>query len=292
MQIVTGYEGTPHVTSWQDRDLNKGIIGTIDNAMVLEVGSKLAATIVSNNEIRIADGAVVMQGCLGVIQKGSYDTVSIANGAQGMNRIDTIALQYTKNGSTGVEALSLVVVQGEPTSGTPTAPMLTHGDIQNGATLSQESLYSVRISGLTIDSVTSTMVEVSTLWTLNAKVETLESTIGTLYVDDRESISLPNSSYTTLASVSVPAGTYVVSAGINFGSVTSGKAIDLWIEPDMGVAGVFRNTSATSRPSITRGCQIITMSSAGTISASGYQTTGAAITVTHVNLMAVRVKKR
>lgn len=291
MQIVTGYEGTPHVTAWQDRDLNQGIFGATDSAYVLETGSKLAATIVSNNEVRIADGAVVWQGCLGVIQKGTYDTLSISNGTQGMQRIDLIALQYTKNSGTGVEALDLVVIEGTPSSGTPTAPMHTSGDIQNGATLAQVGLYQVNINGLTIESVTNHMTDSPSLRNLNAQVSALNNTVGTLYGGDYENISLPNASDTVLASISVPAGTYVVYAGINFGNVSSGKTIELHITPDMGVAGLFRSTTS-SRPSVLRGCAVVTFTSAGTISVSGYQNSGSAITVTRVSVTAVRIMSR
>ena len=52
MDIVTGHVGSAHVTSWQDRDLNQGIFGP--DTYILNVGSKLAATIIS--EIPVCAG--------------------------------------------------------------------------------------------------------------------------------------------------------------------------------------------------------------------------------------------
>ena len=263
MDIVTGHVGSAHVTSWQDRDLNQGIFGP--DTYILNVGSKLAATIISNNEIRIADGTLVMHGCQGVIQKGTYDTISIDNGTQGLKRNDLICAQYQKSG--GVESMSLVVIKGTAAA-TPSDPSYTSGDIQNGDTPVQVPIYRVSINGLTVESVTALVDVQDGVSDIGEDLASLKSVVGTLFSDDHENVSLPNATYTTLASVSVPAGTYVVAAGINFGSVASGKVIDLQISPTMGVIGLFRNTSS-SRPSITRGCNVITLSSPGTISAEG-----------------------
>lgn len=151
MEIVTGHKGVPHVTSWQARDINQAVFG--NESYLLSIGEQLAATIVSNNEISIADGALIVQGCLGVIQKGTSQSISIANGAQGMYRNDLICAQYTKDGATGEEALDLVVIQGTPSS-SPSDPTYASGDIQNGATLAQVPLYRVTLNGFTLESVT------------------------------------------------------------------------------------------------------------------------------------------
>lgn len=202
MQIVTGYEGTPHVTAWQDRDLNQGIFGS--GTYILSVGSKMAASIVSNNEIRIADGAVVMQGCLGVIQKGTYETIAIDNGSQGMQRRDLICAQYSKNGSTGVESMSLVVIKGTAAS-SATDPSYTSGDIQNGDTLVQVPLYRVVLSGLTVTGIERLVDDAGTI-----------SEGGGATVIRTGTATLPKqsgagSNLTNVYSELLPAGTYIVS---------------------------------------------------------------------------------
>ena len=151
MDIVTGFKNTAHITSWQDRDLNQGIFGS--DTYILGVGSKLAATIISNNEIHIADGVIMMQGCQGVVQKGTYDTISIDNGSQGMLRKDLICIEYTKVSGTGVESLAWKVVKGTPAASSPSDPSVTSGDIQNGDSPVQVPVYRVNLNGLTLTSV-------------------------------------------------------------------------------------------------------------------------------------------
>lgn len=202
MQIVTGYEGTPHVTAWQDRDLNQGIFGS--GTYILSVGSKMAASIISNNEIRIADGAVVMQGCLGVIQKGTYDTIAIDNGSQGLARHDLICAQYSKNGSTGVESMSLVVIKGTAAA-TATDPAYTSGDIQNGDTLAQVPLYRVVLSGLTVTGVERLVDEAGTI-SEGGGATVIRTGTATLPKQDGAGANL-----TTVYSELLSAGTYIVS---------------------------------------------------------------------------------
>lgn len=214
MQIVTGYEGTPHVTAWQDRDLNQGIFGS--GTYILSVGSKMAASIVSNNEIRIADGAVVMQGCLGVIQKGTYDTIAIDNGSQGLARHDLICAEYSKNGSTGVESMSLVVIKGTAAA-TATDPAYTSGDIQNGDTLAQVPLYRVVLSGLTVTGVERLVDEVGNL---ESGGDAIVYDGGT-YLQSGEQL--------TLRTLTLPAGTYVISA-IAQANDTSLSTLRCWID--------------------------------------------------------------
>lgn len=204
MQIVTGYEGTPHVTSWQDRDLNQGIFGA--GTYILAVGSKMAATVISNNEIRIADGVIMMQGCQGVIQKGTYETIAIDNGSQGMQRRDLICVQYDKDGS-GVESLSLVVIKGTPAASNPADPAVVSGDIQNGSTLVQVPLYRVSINGITISSVTRLVDDAGNLAEGGSGGATVIRT-GTATLPKQ---SGAGSNLTNVYSELLPAGTYIVS---------------------------------------------------------------------------------
>lgn len=202
MQIVTGYEGQPHVTAWQDRDLNQGVFGP--DTYILGVGSKLAATIISNNTIHIADGSLVLQGCQGCIQKGTYDTISIDNGTQGMQRRDLIVAQYSRNGSTGVEEMSLVVIKGTAAASNPSDPAYTTGDIQNGDTLVQVPIYRVVLNGLSITSVDRLVDEIGNIADGGGSTTVINGTA-----------SLPSSAiYTNIRSEVLAPGTYIVSSHI------------------------------------------------------------------------------
>lgn len=154
MNIITGYRGEPHITAQEDRDINLGVVGkSTSDLYVLDVGQQLDADIVSANEIRIRDGVLVMQGCAASIDYGTYDSLTISNGSQGMERIDVIAAQYERDGDTNVESVSLVVIEGTPAASDPTAPTLTGGSIQGGDTLVQMPLYYVNLDGVSIDSI-------------------------------------------------------------------------------------------------------------------------------------------
>ena len=150
MNIITGYTGTNHITAAQDGAINIGLVG--GNA-ILKVGNRMATTIQSNNEVRIADGVLVMQGRAAIIEAGSYDALTITSGTQGKNRKDMIVARYEMNGS-GVESITLVVKEGTPVSGTPAAPSYTSGDLYNGDTVAELPLWYVNLSGTTISSVT------------------------------------------------------------------------------------------------------------------------------------------
>ena len=175
MNIITGYVGEPHITAAQDRAANQGSYG--EDSYILNVGSKLAATASSATEIHIADGVVSHQGCVGVIDQGTYDVVEIASGSQGVNRIDLIVCRYERNSDTNEESLSVVAIEGTPTSGTPTAPSYTQGDIQGGDLIADMPLYRVRLSGVSVSSITKVANNVMTQAELTAAVNALEDDI-------------------------------------------------------------------------------------------------------------------
>lgn len=155
MNIVTGYKGEPHVTAQQLRNAFRGMLG--DDSYRLIVGSNMAASIVSANEVSIADGVVCVQGCIGEIPAGTTESMTIDNGAQGMQRLDRIVVRYTRDGSTGVENMALAVIKGTPAASNPALPAYTSGSIANGDTLVEVPLYTVTINGLAITSVSLVM---------------------------------------------------------------------------------------------------------------------------------------
>lgn len=117
MNIITGYRGEPHVSSQQERDVNIGIFGS--GTYIVNLGSNMAATVISANEVQIADGLVIAEGCSAEIAKGMSESVTIENGTQGMQRIDLIVVRYTKNSSTAVEDMQLAVITGTPATASP-----------------------------------------------------------------------------------------------------------------------------------------------------------------------------
>lgn len=151
MKIITGYTGTKHITAEQDRDINIGIFG--GNSYVLSTGLKMSAEISTNNEIKIRDGVLIHQGCAASITKNTYDSIPIANGSQGMKRIDLIVARYRRNEETGVESIGFEVIQGAPTESNPVVPTCTIGGIQEGDAIADMPMYAVHLDGLNITSV-------------------------------------------------------------------------------------------------------------------------------------------
>lgn len=160
MNIITGYRGEAHITSAQDRGKNQGAFGV--DSYILNVGDKLAADIVSANEIRIRDGVLSMQGCVASIDEGAYDSCEISNGTQGMQRCDLIVARYTRNIETNIEDISLVVIEGTPASSSPSDPSYNTGDIQAGDSPVDFPLYRVNINGVNVTGTTKLAASVRT----------------------------------------------------------------------------------------------------------------------------------
>mgnify|MGYP006988870876 CR=1 FL=1 len=151
MNIITGYTGTPHITSLQDRAINQGTYG--QGSYIVEVGNKLAAELISSTEIRIRDGVLTHQGCAAIIEPGTYDSVEISNGSQGMERVDLIVARYERDAGTNVEGITLTVIEGTAVSEEATAPAYNEGDIQEGDSPVDMPLYYVNISGVNVSSI-------------------------------------------------------------------------------------------------------------------------------------------
>ena len=151
MNIIWGYKADPHITAQQLRNTYIGIFG--EDAHILDVGSELAATVVSATEIQIADGVMVGQGCTASIEHGMTESLTIANGSQGMQRKDLIVARYSKVASTGVESMTLAVITGTPASSSPADPAYNSGDIADGDSPVDFPLYRVNLSGISITSV-------------------------------------------------------------------------------------------------------------------------------------------
>ena len=201
MNIITGYRGEPHITSQQDRNVNIGIFGS--GTHIVNVGSQMAATIVSANEITIADGLMVAEGCTATIERGMTESMMIENGAQGMLRKDLIVARYTKTSGTGVEDMQLAVITGTPAASAPADPAYTSGSIANGDVLVEFPLYRVSINGINVESVT----RIPSLISLPESMEEMQTTL-TDAVNRITAEETKNAGIVQTYTFSVSAGTY------------------------------------------------------------------------------------
>lgn len=149
MHLVTGYAGQEHITALDQGAFNTALIGT--GQFVLDKGRVFEAQIISNNQIRILDGELMMQGRFVRLEPGTYVDLAIENGAQGVNRNDLIVARYTKNTANAVESVDLVVIKGTATSGNPSDPAFTTGDITNGTSTQHDfPLWRIPLNGLNV----------------------------------------------------------------------------------------------------------------------------------------------
>jgi hypothetical protein len=176
MDIITGYTGSPHVTAEQDRDVNIGIFGA--ESYVLRTGSQLKAEVSSNNEIKVRDGVIMHQGCAASIKKNTYDSLTIANGSQGMKRVDLIVARYSRDQNTKEESLVLKVIQGTPKESGPAVPGYTIGDIQAGDLIADMPLYQVTLNGLNITEVKQLFATQDSIAELSSKLKNAETTMN------------------------------------------------------------------------------------------------------------------
>ena len=187
MNIITGYRGEPHITSQQDRNVNIGIFGA--SAKILKgVGSEMAATVVSANEVEIADGLLVAEGCTAEIQRGTTESMTIENGTQGEQRIDLIVARYTRNSGTAVESMELAVIKGTSAATNPAVPSYNTGTIADGDSPVDFPIYRVNIDGISITSVDPLVSTVNVLDAItelqntvsNTKLTMVNAPLGTL----------------------------------------------------------------------------------------------------------------
>lgn len=150
MDIITGKTGAPHVTSQQDREINQAIFG--DDNVVLNVGFCFEAVNAGNNTITIRDGLLMLQGTGASIQAGASEQVKIANGSQGVGRIDYICAKYERKVPDDTESIELTVIQGTA-SASPRVPNVPAGNIRNGDLTAYFPLYKVTLDGVSVSEI-------------------------------------------------------------------------------------------------------------------------------------------
>lgn len=201
MNIITGYKGEPHVTSQQLRNTNIGTFG--GGAYILDVGSQMAATVVSANQVDIADGLLVAEGCTAEVARGTTESMTIENGSQGMLRTDLIVARYTRAAGTAVENMELAVIKGTPAASNPATPAHNTGLIADGDSPVDFPLYKVNINGISITSVErlADVVSINGKFDdINTRIDSAEASISAIRTDMggvkakaviREGINLP-----------------------------------------------------------------------------------------------------
>lgn len=177
LHLVTGYAGQAHVTSEDFGSLCAAIFGT--GMIVLDRGNRLQASVITNNQIDVADGDIMMQGRHVRLNEGETVSLSVENGVQGYFRNDLICARYTRDTSTGVESCNLIVIKGTAVASNPVDPAYTQGNIiTDHAAQADFPLYRVPLDGLTIGELVPLfeVVEgIGSLEDVKARLKALES---------------------------------------------------------------------------------------------------------------------
>lgn len=175
LHLITGYIGTEHVTADNAGHFNAQLVG--EDSFVFGSGKKFEFNINSNNEIRVYDGQGCVNGRHFEMPSGTYEDLSISNGVQNMARNDLIVARYSIDPDTGIESISLAVIEGEPSSSTPSDPAYNGGSVLENAPTVDFPLYRVKIVGLSIESVDTLF---STKVNLQKQISTLDTKVSEL----------------------------------------------------------------------------------------------------------------
>lgn len=125
-----------------------------DQSGILDYRNKLKLEIVNNNTVRLLDGVYSLKGFILYVEESTNTNLTIESGTLGMNRTDAVVATYHKNGKgDGDDLLVFEIVRGEPTTGTPTVPIIDTSDVNAAGTKRQEILHTVEIVGTTITKV-------------------------------------------------------------------------------------------------------------------------------------------
>lgn len=245
MNIITGYRNDPHITSQQLRNTYISIFGS--DAKILDVGSKMEVTVISANEVEIADGQLICEGCTAEIAHGTTESLTIDNGTQGEQRIDLIVARYTKNSGTGVEDMQLAVVKGTPAASNPAVPTYNTGTIADGDSPVDFPIYRVNLSGISITSVVALVDTVG----ISDSIGDLADRVDVLYEDaltiriglDRDNVTIAAGQSFTWFGAHVDLPGYIAKsiAGTRLYNATQSGAN--YLNCGFSFCEVYRNTS-------------------------------------------------
>jgi hypothetical protein len=146
IELVDGRAGTAHISSEDKAIIHQAKFGSAD--MVYGWGDAMSCTMSSTTKAVIGTGCASIQGLDWHIT--AAETVTIANGTQGMKRNDIIAAHYHRDSSTGVETVALTVLKGTPNATAAADPTVPSGKILDGATDAYQSLWRIPLDGITV----------------------------------------------------------------------------------------------------------------------------------------------
>ena len=143
IELVTGHGGSAHVSGADAGTLNAGVCG----AAAYSLASAPAVSMVDANTLSIPPCDLMVEGRL--VRLTGTTAIKVKSGAQSGMRSDLVYVEYSRDGTTGVESASLGIVTG--TTGTTAAdPALpSPASILDGPTTADVAICRVTLDALT-----------------------------------------------------------------------------------------------------------------------------------------------
>jgi len=142
IELITGHSGEPHVSG---DDVGRLLMGVVGAGSVM-LGSAPSVTMTDANTCSIGACDFLLDGRH--VRLTGSSVVSIANGATGSMRSDLVVARYAASASTGVESVTLEVIQGAAGSSATDPDLEYPASIADGATTADYPIVRVTLDGL------------------------------------------------------------------------------------------------------------------------------------------------
>ncbi len=160
IELVDGKAGTAHISSEDKAIIHQAKFSKSD--VVFDWGDSFKCSMSSSNKATIGTGCASIQGLDWHIT--SAESVTIANGSQGMKRNDIICAHYHRNSSSGIESVELTVLKGTPNATTAADPTIPSGKILSGAVDAYMPLWRIPLDGITVGTPVRLFTPRGALW--------------------------------------------------------------------------------------------------------------------------------
>ena len=142
IELITGHSGEAHVSG---DDVGHLLMGAVGKGKVM-LGSAPSVTMTDANTCSIGACDFLLDGRH--VRLTGSSVVSIANGATGSMRSDLVVARYAASASTGVESVTLEVIQGAAGSSATDPDLEYPASIADGATTADYPIVRVTLDGL------------------------------------------------------------------------------------------------------------------------------------------------
>ena len=142
IELITGHSGEAHVSG---DDVGHLLMGVVGKGKVM-LGSAPSVTMTDANTCSIGACDFLLDGRH--VRLTGSSVVSIANGATGSKRSDLVVARYAASASTGVESVTLEVIQGAAGSSATDPDLEYPASIADGATTADYPIVRVTLDGL------------------------------------------------------------------------------------------------------------------------------------------------